>query len=325
MADLGRQVKYGLAKETTFGTPVAATTAINQLSFALNPVVEYVDNVSAYGNIVKTNDSDILHQHAEGEFEAKVTSDRTLFFLLGAMGTLVTTANPDASGTVKNHTVDISENINGQSFTITRKDGLTTKQYAGARISDFTMTMELGDYIKYSGNIMAKKAVTTTWTPAFTSETEFTPKDFTVKTASTAAGLSGATAIASVESFTLNINPNLEADWQAGSVDPYAFSSRGFDLTFELTARYDGTVYEDAFTNGTQLALQVAAVNQAVTIGTAAKPGITFTAPSVHITDWSRTEDLDSPVTQSITGTIHYSAADAYALRAVGVNTKASY
>jgi len=324
-ADLGRQVKYGLAKETTFGTGVAPVTTANQLSFTLAPVVEYAQNISAYGNIIKTNNASILHQHAAGDFECKLTSNRSLYFLLGAMGTVVTTSNPDASGVVKTHTVDISENINGQSFTFTRKDGLTTKQYAGGRVSNFSLSMELGDYIKYSGSLLTRKATTTTWTPAYTNETEFTPKDFTVKTATNAAGLAGATAIASLESFTLNINGNLEPDWQAGSVDPYAFSSRGFDLDFEMTVRYDGTVYEDAYTNGTGLALQVNAINQAVTIGTAAKPGLTFTAPFIHITDWTRNEDLDSPVTQTMTGTIHYSQADAYALRAVATNLQASY
>jgi len=325
MADLGRQVKYGIAKETTFGTPVAATTWLNQLSFSLNPKSEYVDNTSAYGTVVKTNNSSIIHQWSEGSFEAKVTSERAGFILLGAFGTINTTTNADASGTVRDHTATISEDINGQSFTLTRKDGLTTKQYPGTRFNDLTINMELGDYLKYSGNILSQKSTTTTATPAYTSETEFTPKMFTVKTASSVAGLSGATAIAAIESFSLQISPNLEADWQAGSVDPYSFSSRGYDLSFEMTVRYTGTVYEDAYTAGTKLALLVSAVNQDVTIGTAAKPGLVFTAPSIHITDWSRNEDLDSPVTQSMTGTIHYSPADAYALKAVLTNTKTSY
>lgn len=325
MAEIGRQVKYGIAKESTFGTPVAATSWVNQLSFALNPMSEYVDNVSAYGNIVKTNNSTVLRSWSEGSFEAKLTSDRVGLFLLGAFGTINTTTNADASTLVKDHTATINENINGQSFTFHRKDSLTTKQYPGGRINDFTLSMELGDYIKISGNILAQKGASTTGTPAFTAETEFTPKNFNVKTASSAAGLGAAQNISALESFTLHVNPNLELDWQSGSGDPYSISSRGYDLTFEMTTRYLNTTYEDAFTAGTKLALQVSAVNSSVVIGTSANPGLVFTAPSVHITDWSRSEDLDAPITQSMTGTIHYSPADAYALRAVLTNLTASY
>jgi len=325
MADLGRQVKYGIGRETVYGTGVPAASWINQLSFSLDPVVEYVDNVSAYGTVVKTNNSTPLRQHAEGEFEAKITSERAGYFLLGAFGTIVTTTNPDASNAVYNHTATIKEDIAGQSFTLVRKDSLTTKAYPGARFGEFTVTMELGDYIRYTANIISKVGAATTSTPAYTSETEFLPKHFTVKTASTAAGLGAATAIATIQSFTLTVNPNLEIDWESGNKDPYAISSHGYDLGFEMTLRYGGTTYEDAYLNGTKLALQVNAINTDVTIGTAAKPGLVFTAPSIHITDFSRSEDLDSPVEQSITGVIHYSPADAYALTAVLTNTKTNY
>lgn len=325
MADLGRQVKYGIGKETTYGTGVAATSWINQLSFTLNPVNEYVDNVSGYGNIVKTNNSSIIRKSSAGDFEAKLQSERVGYFILGAFGTVVTTTNADASGIVKDHTANINENINGQSFTLVRKDGIATEQFPGARIGEFSISMELGDYVKVAGSILSKKSATTTATPAFTSETEFTPKTFTVKTAVNVAGLAGATAIAAIESATININPNLELDWQAGSDDPYSISSRGYDLSFEMTIRHNNVTYEDYYRNGTKFALLISAVNTDVTIGTAANPKLTFTAPSVHITDWTRNEDIDSPVTETMTGTIHYSPTDAYALRAVLTNLTASY
>jgi len=325
MAELGRQVKYGLGRETVFGTAASIATWINQLSFQLDPVVEYVNNSSAYGTVVKTNNAQVLRQSAAGNFECKVTSDRTGYFLLGAFGTVTTTTNPDASNLVFNHTATISENIAGQSFTIVRKDALTTKAYTGARIGNFSVSMELGDYIKYSGDIMSKIGTATTATPAFTTETEFTPKYFSVKTATTTAGLPGATKIGTIQSATININPNLEIDWESGNPDPYSFSSNGYDLTFEMTLRYNSTVFEDAYLAGTKLALEISCVNTDVTIGTAAKPGLVFTAPNIHITDWSRSEDMDGPIEQSLTGTIHYSAADAYALKAVLTDTKANF
>lgn len=325
MADLGRQIKYGIGKETTPGTAVAATNWINQLSFEFNPRSEYVTNTSAYGVIERTNSASVLRQWAEGNFEAKLTDKTSGLILLGAFGSVATTDNADANAAVKDHTFTINQDIAGQSFTLVRKDSLSTKAFALARFGEWTLNMELGDYIKYTANVLAKIGASTTATPAYTSENEFVPKHLSVKTASTEAGLSGATAISTVESFTLTVNPNLETDWEAGNAAPYGFTSRGYEMNFEMTARYNNTTYEDAYNNGTQLALQVTATNTDVTIGTAANPKLVITAPKINITDWTRSEDVDAPVTQTFTGTIHYSVADAKALTAVLTNTQASY
>lgn len=317
MADLGRQVKYGLGKEATAGTAVAPTHWLNQLNFELNPQSEYAVNNSAYGVVEKTNEATVLRQWAEGNFEAKLTSDTSGLILLGAFGSVSSAADADLSGTVYNHTFNLNQNINGQSLTLVRKDSLSTLAYALGRFGEWSLSMELGDYVKYTANVLAKKGTATTATAAFTSETEFVPKHMTVKV--------GGSTISTVESFNLTVNPNLETDWEAGNGAPFGFSSRGFDLSFEMTCRYNDQTLEDAYNNGTNVALEVSAVNTDVTIGTAKNPGLVITAPKCNITDWTRNEELDSPLTQTLTGTIHYSSADARAIRAVLTNTTSSY
>ena len=325
MSDLGRQVKYGLGKETVPGTPVAASTWVNQLSFQLNPVNDYINNESSFGVIERTNSSDITNKRAEGSLEAKLTDKTGGLILLGLFGSVTTSDNADSDASVKDHTFNINQDIDGQSLTLIRKDTVSTKAYSLARIGEWTLEMDIDDYVKVTADIMARTGESTTATPAYVLENEFVAKHFSVKVASTAAGLGAATAESTVESFSLTVNPNLEADRAAGSVAPYGFSSRGYEMSFEMTCRYDNSTFEDAYEDGTALALQVAAVNTDVTIGTAANPSLTLTAPKFNITDWTRNEDMDGPVTQTFTGTIHYSPADAYALRAVLVNTQASY
>lgn len=325
MADLGRQVAYGFGKESVAGTAVAATHTLNQLEFALNPMSEYVNNESAYGVVERTNSSTVTRKWSEGSLEAKLTSDTGGHLLLGVFGSVSTGDNADANAAVKDHTFSINQNIAGQSYTLYRKDSLATTRYALARFGETEISMELDDYVKITADVMAKKGSSTTFTPARTSETEFVAKHMSVKTATTEAGLGAASAISGLESFTLTINPNLEADWQAGSDEPYGFTSRGYEIEFEMTCRYNDQVFENAYANGTQLALQVRAVNTDVTIGTAANPSLIITAPKMHITEWERNEDIDGPITQTLTGTIHYSAADAKSLTAVLTNTTASY
>lgn len=322
MSEIARQVRYGLAK----GADAAVTHWLNQLSFSMAPRSEYVTNNSAFGVLEKTNSSQVLRQWAEGTLEHKLTSDSSGLVLLGAFGSVATTDNADTNAAVKDHTFSINQNIDGQLFTLYRDDALKTEKFTAARFGEWSLNMALDDYITFTARIMGRKGTTTTATPASTDETEFVPKYITVKTATTEGGLGAATAISAVESFTLTVNPNIEADWEAGNNAPYGFSSRGYDLSFEMTCRYNNTTYEDAYNNGTQLALQVSAINTDVLIGAAARPSLVVTAPKMYITDWTRNEDdLDAPITQTMTGTIHYSSADARAIRAVLTNVTSSY
>lgn len=325
MSELGRQVKYGIAKETTAGTAVAPTNWVNQLSFEVNPQSEYVNNESAYGVIERTNSATVLREWTEGELEAKLTANTGGLVLLGAFGDVSSAANGDASGSVYDHTYTINQDIAGQSLTLVRKDALSTNQFALGRFNEWSLEVSLDDYIRYTTSFLAKKGATTTATAAYTSETEFVAKHFTIKNAATVGGLGAASEVSTVEEFTLNVNPNLETDWETGNNEPYGFTSRGYELNFEMTTRYNDTTFETAYKNGTQLAWEITIANTDVTIGTAANPKYVFTAPKVNITDWSRSEDLDSPITQSLTGTIHYSASEAYALKSVLTNLVTAY
>ena len=325
MTDIGRQVKYGIGIETTAGTAVPASAWVNQLAFELNPVATYAVNQAAWGNIVKSNGADVLRTHTEGSLEAKLTSQTAGYFLLGAFGNVLSTINADVSGTVYNHSFNISEDISGKSFTLIRKDGISAEAFALARFGEWTMSMELDDYVKYTANVMAKNGTATTATAVYSEEAEFVPKHLSLKTATSVAGLSGATSQKTVQSFSITVNPNLEIDLEAGNDQPFGFTSRGYEASFEMTCRYNDTSFKDAYLNGTALALEITALNSAVTIGTAAKNKLVITAPRMNITDWSRTEDLDSPLTQTMTGTIHYDPTTAKALSAILTNAKATY
>jgi hypothetical protein len=323
--DIGRLVKYGLGKETVANTAVGASTWISQLAFNLNPKTDYANNEGSFGVIEKTNDSTALRSWTEGSMEAKLTSLSSGYVLLGAFGSVSTAANSDASTTIKDHTFTINQNVLGQTFTFYRKDSISATRFAGSRIGKWELTMDLDKYVFFKADIMAGSGSSTTATPAYVVEPEFVAKHCSVKTATTAAGLSGATAYASIQSFTLTVEPNLETNWQAGSASPESFTSNGYEMKFEMETRYNDQVYENAYKNGTALALQVTAKNTDVVIGTSANPGLVLTAPKMYITDWARKEDLGKPVTQKMTGTIHYSSSDAYSLKAILTNTQASY
>jgi len=323
---IGRDVNYGAGKEVTAGTAVAATQWFPYLSFELAPKTKTINNESAYGNIVRTNETSLLGEWSEGELEAKLATQNAGMILLGAFGTVVNSTNADTSAAVFNHTYTINQNVNGQSLTFVKKDSIETLAYALGRVDEWQLSMELDDYVKYTAKILAKKQVTTTATVAYPTDlTEFVAKHMSVKTATTEAGLAAASNISSLESFTLTVKPNLEADWQAGTSEPYAFSSRGYELEFEMECRYNDTVYKDAYRNGTTLALQITALNTDVTIGTSARPGLVITAPRMNITDWAPNGNIDDPITQTMTGVIHFSPVAGKAITAVLTDTTAAW
>lgn len=322
MANLGRQVSYGLG----IGADVTPSIWLNQLNFSLAPKVEYATNNSAYGRIERTNSATPIRQWAEGSLEHKLTTESAGHILLGAFGTVATANNADVSTTVKDHTFTLNQNVNGQLMTLVSKDELLTEKFTSARFGKWTLNFNLDDYATMTSNVMARTGTATTATVAYpASLTEFVAKHFSIKTAANLAGLAGATNASTVESFSLTVNPNIEPDYAAGSDAPYAFSSRGYDMSFEMTTRYDDTTYRTAYKAGTPLALQVTLKNTDVTIGTAANPGLVLTAPKFNITDWTLDGDPDDVRTQTMTGSIHFSPADAYALRAVLTNTVVSY
>lgn len=325
MADLGRQVKYGIGIEATPGTAVTPTRWFNQLSFDLHPVTTTANNSSGWANLVRTNSTSVVRRHAEGSVEAKLTPNLGAIVFAATMGVASTATNADASGNVYDHTINISNNIEGKTFTLVRQDGLSTEAYAGCRFGEWQLTLDLDGYVTYTAAVYGRPAASTAATAAFVDEIEFVASHLNVKQAATAAGLGAAANIATVDAFTLTCNPNIEQDNEAGNKAPAGFTSRGYELSFEITKRYTDRTFENAYKNGTATAWQLNIVNDDETIGTSARAGAVFTAPKCNITDWTRDEsDLDNPINETFTGTIHYSAADQYALRAVFTNTLTS-
>jgi hypothetical protein len=317
MAILGRQVNYGLGLEAIAGTPVTATNWVNQLGFDFNPRSETVTNNSAFGVVERNNGADVLRNWSEGSLEAKLTDRTSGLLLTSAFGNVSSAANADASGNVYDHTFTINQDIEGKTLTLVRKDDVSTIAYAGARVGEWSLNLELGDYVKYSANVLAKQGVSTTATAAYSAENEFLPKHMAVKIDSN--------TILTAESFSLTVNPNIDPDWEFGSGDPFSFTSKGYEFNFELTCRYQDTVLETAYKDGTYHSFEVAAVNTGATIGTSANPSLVITAPRFSVTDWTLNQDLDSPVTQTLTGTIYYSQSDSKAIQAVLTNTVEEY
>lgn len=322
--DLGRDIAYGIGVEATPGVAVEPTKWFNHLSFGLNPVVTKGTNTSAWGNLVRSNGAHVVRTHAEGSAEAKLTSDLGAIILGLAMGETVSQPTEDDSNSVFEHIIRLSNDIAGKTATLVRKDSVSTEAFAGARFTNWELSLDLDGYITFTADVLAKKGVETTANAAYDEQPEFVAKHLHVRQAANATALTSAGEISKIQEFSISMNANVEADNEAGSDTPSSFTSRGYELSFSMTKRHTDDTFKEAYEKGTYVAWGVNIENTDETIGTNSHPAFDFTAPRVSIDEWSRDGDLDNPQDEVMTGNIHFDPTAGYALEARVINTLAT-
>lgn len=321
---IGRKTAVGLGFETTPGTAVAPSTWIRLLDIGFFDEPTFIDNNSALGRVEDSDDQALVKQLATGKLEGKLTDVSIGYILANIFGSWSTAANADASGTVYDTTFNTSQSNTPPSLTIVKKDPVETKRYALATLGDCEFSCDAGDWAKFSASLMSRVGATSTDTPAFVDENEWTSKHVTVKLANDVAGLGAATPI-QVISFKLKIDRSTEDFTPLGTIDPAVFDTGAWVVTGELTMRYDSATYHDLTFANTAQAMQISLENTGVTIGTAAHPKLAFTAPKARLNTWSQSFDLDSVIDQTVGFKLNLDTTAGYMLRAVLTNTKASY
>lgn len=322
----GRKVSFGIAKEASRGT---AETSVDfwlpHLAFNFMPKRTKVLNESAIGSLAEYNDSETFESYSEGTFEGKVEAESFPLVLFNAMGSLSSAANADASGSVYDHTITVSNDNASQSLTAFRIDGVDDYAYPLTMISTLDINAELGDFIKYSGSATAGDEESATLTAAYSAATEFKPKHMEVKVAANTAGLSGASAITTIQSLRLTVDRTVERDGQFGQETPYDISTRAVQVNGEIVLRHSNDTYKDNFTANDHQAMQISITNTDVTIGTAENPGFVFTMPKVTFEDWSVDEGLNDKINQTIAFTAMLDISSGDFLTCVATNLTASY
>lgn len=321
MADyIGRKVAVGIGKETVRGTAVAPTFWVRHLSLDFKKKGESVQNESALGVREKFSDSEIVKEWAEGKLEGKVNHKSIGLILLGAFGTVATTAQ----GSGFKHTFSVDQSNTPQSLTVSRKDPNTDRQHALAMIKSLEVTIEAGEYVKFSCDIVSKKGVTATSTVAYVQEYEFTSKDAYVKFADTTAAL-GAAVASAVKSAKLTLDLGVDPYFEVGSTEPTEIHAGAIEVTGEVVARHTDGTYEDMYFNHTKKAVLIGIKNLAVDLGAGLNPSLEFTLEQARVNDYDTSNDLDGIVEQTVGITGEFSTTTAKAVSAVLINDVTSY
>lgn len=319
---IGRKVAVGIGKETVRGTAVAAQYYVRHLSLDFKQKGEVVQNESALGRREKFSDSEIVKEWAEGKLEGKVNHKSIGLILLAAFGTVV---DASAGTGAYSHTYTINQTQTPQSLTLTRSDGTVARQHALAMIKSIEFTVEAGEYIKFSCDIVAKKGTSTSPTIAYVTEYEFTSKHAYVKFASNVAGLTGATA-SPVKSAKLTMDFGADAYYEIGSTDPAEIFAGAVEISGEVVARHSDTTYEDMYHQNTRKAMLIGFKNTDVVLGAGTvNPSLEFTLEQARISDWDTSNDLDGIVEQTMGVAAELSTTAGKAITAVLTNDIAAY
>lgn len=321
MADyIGRKVAVGLGKETTRGTAVAPAFFVRHLSMDFKQKGEVVQNESALGVREKFSDSEIVKEWGEGKLEGKVNSKSIGLILLGTFGTVVSASN----GAAYNHTFTVNQSNTPQSLTISKVDGVNSRRHALAMIKSLEITIEAGEYVKFSADIVSKKGVEVANTVAYVTEYEFTSKDSYVKFASNVAGLTAAAA-SPVKSAKIMLDTGVEPYFEVGTTDPTEIHAGAIEVTGEVVARHTDSSYEDMYHVNTRKAMLIGFKNLSVDLGGAVNPALEITLEQARVSDWDTSNDLDSIVEQTMGIAGEFSTATGKAITAVLTNNQVSY
>lgn len=321
----------GVAKETTLGTHVTATSFICFLSESLQRQdeeikVECMNGTRDYTRRLRGN------TNITGSIEAplNVGESAIVQLIANGLGGTITTASL-AVGTY-GHTIDAGRITDGgiPSVSITKRIGSTAKySYDGCRVNQLTIAAEQGDFAKVTAEIIGKSS--TACTDSITTvSVDLSPANFSgcrFYLAATTTLLWSGTAEWVVQSAEVSIGNNLVSDGSSrslGSRELDILPGGRRDVTIKIAQRFDTTTAMTAARADTPYAIGVEFdAEQTISAGYTYKAR--FTAPRAYVNMPDPSTSEMGVITQEIEFSCVRDTTTSYAIQGYIQNATASY
>lgn len=313
----GREVKIGIAKESTRGTYVAPQYWVARAAGNFDDKFDIIEDPSSRGTIDAAIGAAKSKQWAEGTVEGMVRGNEFGLILKALYGT-ETVATASGESIVYEHTFDLQTSAQHPSLSITKKDPARTYGYVNAMISSLEITADPDNFVSFVAGFRAKVGATQSQTATYVDQKVFTRSMVTLKRATSLAGLAGGTAI-NVRNFKVTFTPNLVDDDILGSADPNDFLNTTFRIEGEFELKYEDETFHDFTKNQTATYYRLY-MEDPTTIGTAEKTSIEFLFADVISKEWERTDENDEIVGQTIKFVGRYDLTDAISSRIILTN-----
>ena len=266
---LNSYIAYG--KETTYGTYVSATSAIEALSCTFR-----TDRDSLLLESFGTGTRDFTKRvqtdkKVGGTLEQYAHPQESVLLLAAALGGPVTTSSLTSAAThsLSAGNFNTSTAILGLSFNV-RKGSNTNHvwQYSGGKINSLVISAEVGQPVKLSAEFIFKDSTQGTndlsASLSITSVTPFVYHQGTYKYSDTEANAATTTAEERIQSFELTINNNLEEGRELGSEVLRVLPAKRRSVELTVTQRWDTLTTYNRFIQNTQGAVELLFTGQSI-------------------------------------------------------------
>lgn len=340
---IGGDSYLAIGRESTFGTGVTATAALDFISSSMklvkeHKVVEQIERSRTYSKRIAS--SRTVEGELEFVFAPRVSACN--WILQNVMGGTVTSATgtgETTGGGAFTHTFEMGSMDQAyKSLTINMRKGNASGgkvfEYVGCRVGEITFASEIDEPLNVSASIMAKDATTGVASVAsFITVTAAPLLSFVDGRLSVESAFASLTSSSfwHVQTVELSLNNNLNGDSEARRLgtDTVVVLPPGIaDISLKATIRFDTTTAWSAMVNATQFSAQLEFLGPTMT-GSALRQGIKFNLPRVYIADAGEPEVADASGILQSEVTFHVLRDDTtstgYALQALVTNDTSSY
>jgi len=317
---LGRQVSFGIGKETVRGTAVAAEY---WLPFAECDIENKVETVIDDASLARVEDSDgmsVVSTWGEGAIKGKVKDKSIGLLFLSLLGT--DTVGAVEAG-VKDHVFTVLQTTQRPSLTISLKDANRDERFANAVVDNLKLDAELGKFVMYEADILSKASAAGANTVAHAVENDFVPQMVTFKKAVNLAGLGAASAIP-IRNFSITFKNNSLKEDVLGAAAPNDIVNQSLAVEGVITLVHNDTTFSAMQAAETYNALRFTILHT-VTIGASSKPTITIDLARARVYDYERNVDINGLVEETFSFKGFYSIADSQLVQVTVRNAVTAY
>lgn len=332
-----------VARETTYGTYVTATTGLEFISCSLktiktNKIIEEITTSRVMNDTIglgKTIEGDIEHY-----FDPKSTA--ACYLLQNALGgaavTSATATGETAGGSAFTHTFtlgDFSATHGSLSFNVRKGDATSAKifEFKGMRVNEMALAAEIDEPLKITYSMVGKdSSLTTNDVSSSIGTLAETPLSFVngrLSIEGTFASLTS-TSFWHVQNIEFTLSNNLksdEASRRIGSDTLDVLPPGVANMEIKFTIRFDTNTAYNYMLNGTQVAGEFEFLGDTLTTSVV-RQGLKMQFPKLVVTEAADPEisGPDEVLTQEVTAVVlrDVSSASGYAVRALVTNRAAS-
>jgi hypothetical protein len=279
----GRRVAVGIGLEVTPGTPVAPVYWYPQMDIDYKDVDTPIRDESSRSTIIKNSGKDTVLIEGDGSISGNIYITGIYYWLALVFGQEATTTEDVGGDTGANsHLFELLNTNEHLTGTLAVKDPVQSMRFPHAMPESFTITWAPGEYPKIEIPIKSIKSATTANTIALVEELKFLPKHASLKIADALAGLTAASALTDIKSFSITFTKTLSPHQTMDSGNTH---SRIFNTDYEVSGSieklYSDTTYKGYALNDTVKAMRFAFIDTVNKAGTTTPTSLTFDISAV--------------------------------------------